>query len=163
MTAKEFKNIYDLHVNAIRNYIYYRSGNAVLADDITQEAFIKVWEKKFRYDPKKNKSLLYKIANNLFLDYIRRNKVELNYLEQLKFEFEEKIFLDDGEKEAMLTKCNFILSKLTEKERLVFLMSRKDGMKYNEIAACLGISVKTVEKRMSNALKNIKSSQNETA
>jgi len=45
------------------------------------------------------------------------------------------------------------LEKMPENQRTVFLMSRNDELKYHEIAECLNISVKTVEKRMSAALK----------
>ena len=44
------------------------------------------------------------------------------------------------------------LEKMSETQRTVFLMSRNDELKYHEIAECLDISVKAVEKRMSAAL-----------
>jgi len=50
-------------------------------------------------------------------------------------------------------KLNGVIGMMTEGSREVFLMNRIEGMKYKEIAERLGISVKAVEKRMSNALK----------
>lgn len=155
MTRSEFKNIYNLHGKAIRNYIYYRSGNADVADDITQETFIKVWEKQLKYQPQKIKSLLYKIANQMFVDLVRRNKFEANYVEQLKFKLKEGVEKTE-DNEFFRKKCETALKKLTEKERTVFLMSRKDEMKYAEIADCLNISQKAVEKRMTSALKKLR-------
>jgi len=50
------------------------------------------------------------------------------------------------------------LSELPEINRITFLMNRVNGMKYREIAESLEISVKTVEKRMQNALKQLRES-----
>jgi len=75
LTEEQFKYIYSQYGHAIREYIYYRSGDINISDDITQDTFIKVWEKKIVYDEKKTKSLLYKISNGLFIDHIRKIKV----------------------------------------------------------------------------------------
>ena len=155
MTKEEFKYIYNQHGRAIRNYIYYRSGDTSVVDDITQETFIKVWEKKFTYEPNKTKSLLYKIANELLLDTIRKGKVETEYIEELKFNLKESVE-STTTSEMMRQKCEKALAHLSEKEKIVFLMSRKDEMKYSEISECLNISVKAVEKQMSQALKKLK-------
>lgn len=154
MTREEFKNIYDQYVRAIRNYVYYRSGDVAIADDITQETFIKIWEKQFLYDPKRLKSLLYKIANEKFLDLLKRKRVESDYISEFKFNL--KVSEENGsDKDELRKRCETALVVLTEKERTVFLMSRKDDMKYSEISECLGISVKAVEKRMGQALKKL--------
>lgn len=154
MTREEFKNIYDQYVRAIRNYVYYRSGDVAIADDITQETFIKIWEKQFLYEPKRLKSLLYKIANEKFLDLLKRKRVESDYISEFKFNL--KVSEENGsDKDELRKRCETALVVLTEKERTVFLMSRKDDMKYSEISECLGISVKAVEKRMGQALKKL--------
>lgn len=155
MTKEQLKHIYDQYGIAIRNYVYYRSGDATISDDITQETFIKVWEKQFIYDIKKTKSLLYKIANGLFIDHVRKNKIETEYVEELKFKIKTEVQQSD-DNEILLLKCQKALTSLSAKERIVFLMSRKDELKYREIAERLSISVKAVEKRMSLALKKLR-------
>jgi RNA polymerase sigma-70 factor (ECF subfamily) len=155
LTEEQFKYIYSQYGHAIREYIYYRSGDTSISDDITQETFIKVWEKQFIYDAKKTKSLLYKIANGLFIDHIRKNKIVSEYIQQLKFNLKNDVDASE-ENEILLQKCEKALANLSEKERVVFLMNRKDELKYREIAERLNISVKAVEKRMSQALKKLK-------
>ena len=155
LTKEQFKYLYEKHGRAIRNYLYYRSGDGAVADDITQEMFLKVWEKQFKYEPEKIKSLLYKIAGELFLNYIRRNKFEADYVDELKFRLKDSTEKTIDNK-MLLQKCENALKKLTKKERTVFLMSRKDELKYTEIAEYLNISIKAVEKRMTNALKKLK-------
>ena len=155
MTEEQFKNIYNQYGRAIRNFIYYRSGDTEISDDITQETFIKVWEKQFVYDVKKTKSLLYKIASGLFIDHIRKNKIGTEYIQELKFNLKNDVESSE-ENELLLQKCEKALANLSEKERVVFLLSRKDELKYREIAERLNISVKAVEKRMSQALKKLR-------
>jgi RNA polymerase sigma-70 factor (ECF subfamily) len=61
--------------------------------------------------------------------------------------------LEEKEFSAKLEKA---LSKLSESQRIAFLMNRIDGKKYKEIAEILNISVKAVEKRIHNALLNLR-------
>ena len=90
LTRDEFKNIYDQFFDAIRNYIYYRSGDSELATDIAQETFIKVWEKQFSYEPKKIKGLLYKISSDLFISHYRREKLARDHQAEIKFCYKEE-------------------------------------------------------------------------
>jgi len=53
-------------------------------------------------------------------------------------------------------KLKSTINDLGEKNRMVFLMNRIDGLTYNEIADNLGLSVKAIEKRMKNALDDLK-------
>jgi RNA polymerase sigma-70 factor (family 1) len=152
LTKKEFKIIYDLYFDAIRRYIYYRSGNEELATDIAQETFIKVWEKQFEYQPNKTKSLLYKIALDKYITHYRKGKVEAKYLNELKFNFTEGVSTNSLEYEELKDHYEKTLAKLPEKQREVFLMSRLEELSYKEIAERLKIGVKAVEKRMSLAL-----------
>ncbi|HZL11179.1 MAG TPA: sigma-70 family RNA polymerase sigma factor [Prolixibacteraceae bacterium] len=152
MTDQEFKKLFDEHFDAIRNYIYYRSGDADLATDIVQDVFLRLWEKQLIYQKKENKGLLYKMANDEFISRYRRKQLEIKYTKSLAFSLngvspEEE--LQYKELQQMYEKA---LSNLSEKQRVVFLMSRMDGLKYHEIAERLGISIKAVEKRMKNTL-----------
>lgn len=155
LTNSEFKQIYHQYGKTVRNYIYYRSGDEDIANDITQDTFIKLWKKKFQYDPDTIKGLLFKIASGLFLDYVRKEKFKAENIEHLKFQLKETINSAEDNEHYRL-KCETALKVLTKKERTVFLMNRMESMIYMEIAEYLDISVKTVEKRMSNAIKKLK-------
>lgn len=156
MTQAQFKNIFDNHFDEIRNYIYYRSGDPDLATDIAQETFIKCWEKQFRFEEGKTKKLLYKIASNLFVSDYRKKKTALNFKLNRKPESESNTPDQILQFEELNGQFNLALQNLPEKQRVVFLMSRMDDLKYNEIAESLGLSVKAVEKRMSLALEYLR-------
>ncbi len=156
MTREEFKTCFDQYFDPLRNYLYYRSGDAELATDISQEAFMKIWEKQFDYHPTKTKSLLYKIGIDLFLSHLRKNKVADAYVESLAFDIKKDSPETTFEFQELKENYEKALSNLPEKQRSVFLMSRKDGLTYKDIAERLDISVKAIEKRMSLALATLK-------
>jgi RNA polymerase sigma factor, sigma-70 family len=152
LTQEEFKILFDKHFDSIRNYIYYRSGDEELATDIAQESFMKVWEKNLPYEEKPNKSLLYKIASDIFISKYRRDKVAQKYLAKLEPSVDKNSPEEQMQYEELKNKYELALSSLSEKQRTVFLMSRNEGLKYQEIADRLELSVKAVEKRMTHAL-----------
>ena len=156
MTKEEFKNIYDQHFDAIRRYLFYRSGNTELATDLAQEAFIKVWEKQFDNADGKIKSLLYKVAGDLFLNHIRHEKVVLEYAQDVHFRYKDEVFEREDNSEALKQKYEAAIGKLPDKQRVVFLMNRMENLTYKEISEALEVSVKAIEKRMSKALKTLK-------
>ena len=153
MTQKLFKDIFDNHFDAVRNYIYYRSGDGDLATDIAQDTFMKVWEKQIHFRHNKNiKALLFKIAGDLFISTHRRQKVIANFQLNVKITAEWQSPEDMLQFKELRDKYESTLKRLPEKQRVVFLMSRIDNLKYHEIAQSIGISIKAVEKRMKYAL-----------
>ena len=152
MTKEAFKALFDQHFDSIRNYLYYRSSNAELATDLTQDSFMKVWEKQFEGTESQLKSLLYKIANDLFISHIRKLKSAQKYTEQINLCFETNNTEEALAHKELQERIEQILSDLPEKQRTTFLMSRMEGLSYAEIAERLTVSVKTVEHRISKTL-----------
>jgi RNA polymerase sigma-70 factor (family 1) len=158
LTKEEFKQIFDSNFDEIRSYLFYRCGDKELATDISQECFLKLWEKKDKIRLDQVKGLLYKMAADLYVNtYHHQKRTQLLFK---KISFEEQ----DYSPEEILTfeqlkeKYEALLQKMPEKQRTVFLMSRIDGLQYKEIATRLDLSVKAVEKRMKYALDYLRTS-----
>ncbi|WNJ15935.1 RNA polymerase sigma-70 factor [Pontibacter sp. G13] len=147
-----FKSLFDRYYDSIRNFLYYKSGNRDLAEDLAQDAFMILWKKRANIDPNKVKSYLYTIANNLFLNEVKHQKVVFKFQQQpistTSVETPQYIM----EEEEFRSKLDHAISSLPEKNRVVFLMNRIEKLTYREIAERLEISVKAVEKRMHKAL-----------
>lgn len=154
---KNFEIIFNQHSQSLRNYIYYKCGDTQQAEDIVQEAYIKLWDNCAKVIFEKAKSFLYTVANNKFLNEVAHKKVVLEHQKRnispdRTNETPEFII----EEEEFYTKLKKVIADLPEKQREVFLLSRIDKKKYTEIAEIVGISVKAVEKRMSKALLTLK-------
>lgn len=137
----------------MRNYLLYKFGNQDQAEDMTQEAFIKLWQNCKDVPIEKAKSYIYTIANNSSLNVIAHEKVKLKYqksnsLNDRSNENPEFLMEETQFKNKLLT----AIDKLNETQRTAFLMHRIDGKKYAQIAEELNISVKAVEKRIHLAL-----------
>lgn len=150
--SRVFEELYSSHSKKIYNYIYYKCGNKDQAEDLVQEAYVKMWKNcaKIVYD--KARSFLYTVANNMFLNEVAHKKVVLNYqkLPTKSATNEDPSYLI--EEQEFMEKLQNAIADLTEGQREVFLMNRIDGMSYKEIAVTLEISIKAVEKRMHGAL-----------
>jgi len=150
-----FSSIFRTHSKTVFNYIFYKFGNEEKAHDAVQEAFVRLWENCAKVSPEKAKAFVYTVANNLYLNVIKAEKIRLKYserdrdrtLETPEFLLEEKQYRE---------KLEQALDALPETQRTTFLLHRIDGRKYAEIAEIEGVSVKGIEKRMHLALKSLR-------
>lgn len=99
------------------------------------------------------KSLLYKMSNDLVISNYRKSINHADYEQSMMLQSDEAVSPEEELLfEELASSYAQALEKMSETQRTVFLMSRNDELKYHEIAECLDISVKAVEKRMSAAL-----------
>jgi len=126
-------------------------GDRDEAEELVQDTFVKLWEKRDEISIETSlKSYLYSSVRNACFNYLKHLKVRQAHAA------EEKHFGEPTEEitaNEVSTNIDLALSKLPEKCREVFELSRFKGMKYQEIAEYLNISVKTVENQMGKALK----------
>ena len=153
MTRDVFKILFDANFDALRNYRYYRSGDKDLATDIAQECFLRLWEKQPKGDPDKLKGLLFKMGHDIFITKFRHARVVANFALSHNGDGQTSLSPEDEmQYNELERKYHTVLKTMPEKFRVVFLMSRTEELKNREIAERLGVSIKTVEKRMTKAL-----------
>ncbi|TKD61920.1 RNA polymerase sigma factor [Flavobacterium sp. ASW18X] len=153
---QQYNTIFRTTSKTVFNYIYYKFGNEEKANDAVQEAFVKLWENCSKVAPDKAKSYLFTVANNLYLNVIKAEKVRLKHADKHRNEStnESPEFL--LEEQQFKEKLENALDALPENQRTTFLLNRIDGKKYAEIAELEGVSVKAIEKRMHLALKSLR-------
>ena len=155
-SPKSFENIFNSYAKDVKRFVLFKTKDIDLTEDIVQDAFVKLCEgcKNVKFEPVTH--YFFTIANNLFLNIIKHNKVidkhQKGYVHDNSNETPEFIFLEN----EFYGKLQNAIASLTEKQREVFLLSRIEKKKYKEIATQLNISVKAVEKRMHTAVKALK-------
>lgn len=131
----------------------------VLAEEIVQDVFLNIWQHKDRLNPNLSfKSYVFTITRNLTFNLIskvannRKLKEEVFYTSQKAYSpIEDKIA--DADYEILKNKA---LDQLPPKRKIIFEMSRNEGMSYQEISEELNISVSTVKGQTSKALTTIR-------
>lgn len=153
-----YRKIYSDHALSLRNFLYYQFGDFEKARDYTQEAFIRLWHNCLKVEVAKAKSFLFTVAKRLFLDDIDHQKVVLKFRQKPSRDANQESPDYIMEENEFRKELETAISNLPEKQRVIFLMNRIDKLSYKEIASLQDISVKTVEKHMSSALKRLKES-----
>ncbi len=129
-----------------------------VCEDIVQEAFVKIWSNRKNLEIKTSiRSYLTTSVQNLALDELRHRKVKSNYREMnreaiLSLSPEEHMFFTE-----LSDALDNALEKLSPELRETLMLSRSEKLKYHEIAQRLNVSVRTVEVRISKALKYLRS------
>ena len=151
-----FERIYNTHSQGLHDFLYYKYGQQFSPNDKVQEAFIKLWNNCKNVTLSKAKSYLFTVANNMMLNEFKHQKVVLNY-QQSKvktYTNESPEFL--MEESQYLEKYQNALSKLSEDQRVAFLLNKVEGKKHKEIAEMLGVTRKVVEYRIYSAFAILK-------
>ena len=151
-----FAKVFSKYAEDLHKFLYYKFGDRLNPKDKVQEAFIKLWENCSKVSPDKAKSYLYTVANNLMLNEVAHQKVVLKYQQHKPKEYtnENPEFL--MQENEYMQKLQSAISKLTEAERVAFLLNRVEGKRHKEIAELLEIGTKAVEKRIYSALKKLR-------
>ncbi|MGC4041507.1 MAG: sigma-70 family RNA polymerase sigma factor [Flavobacterium sp.] len=152
-----FKSVFDHNYRLLRNFLVYKFRDVERAEDIAQNAFVKLWENCGVLKPEQAKSFLYTTAIRLSLNLIKHDKVVANFEIAVRpkavHQESPEFLLEETELKTRLEKA---INELPEKQRTVFLMNRFDNQSYAEIAGNLDLSVKAVEKRMHQALLSLR-------
>jgi len=156
VNKEEFKILFDLYFEDIRRYLYYRCGDTTVSTDLAQDTFMRIWEKQMDLHAERDVGLLYKIAGDLFVSHMRREKLRRESPELIRFEQRDSSPEDELQYQELQEKYEKALVKLSETQRIAFLMSRTEELSYQEIATRLSISIKAVEKRITGALSRLR-------
>ncbi len=151
-----FEDIFKTYAGDLKQFLFFKTQDLDLAEDILQETFVKLWENCEKVSYTKVKGYLFTVANNKFINWTKHKKVVRNYEKSAvsKNDQESPEFILLGKE--FLQKIEQAIQDLPETQREVFLLSRMEKKKYAEIGEQLGISVKAVEKRMHLALKTLR-------
>lgn len=149
------ENLFRYHYRPLCIFALHYLKDIDASEDVVQEAFGLLWEKLSAGEKVVNqKGYLYSIVKNRSLDILRKGGPtgEAISLDGSVDDIEEPA-VEDAEVEARLWTA---IDTLPEKCREIFLMSKRDGLKQEEIAQELGISLQTVKNQVSKALKILK-------
>jgi RNA polymerase sigma factor (sigma-70 family) len=142
--------LFTRHHSAVYRYFLRMSGSATLSEDLTQDVFLRVlrksetWQRDARFA-----SWMYRIAHNAFIDHTRKNKWEIAMPEKLDTAAPATRQLEQAEEHALLRRA---LMAMPPDKRELLVLSRFQGLKYEQIGELLGVETNTVKVRVFRAL-----------
>jgi RNA polymerase sigma factor (sigma-70 family) len=138
MSEQEFKKIYTQYYNTVYKQCYYLVGDNGLAEDLTQEVFVKLYNSKDKVIEYPG-AWLSKVAAHTALNYLRGEKRRIKREEDILSNIEEIFLLEDKvlQKEE-IRRVRQVLSQMNDKQRSCLLL-KFSGYSYDEIQRVTGI------------------------
>ena len=161
---EEFRQIFEVCYPRLLRFAAVYTGNIQDAEDILQNVFLRFWEIRasLQLDTSLNTYLLTMVKNHC-INHLKHQQVVQRYSANRMTELQQEMSFnyyafskfnpEQMDIESLERLTEKAIGELPEQCRKVFELSRYEGLKYREIAERLGISVKTVETHISNALK----------
>lgn len=156
MTA--YKQLFVKYYDLICRFLDTIVPNRQISEDLAQNVFMKIWQRRAALDEHLSiRNYLYVLAKNAGIDYLRTN-----HLVEFGDEYDDIHDDDDANKYFQyydtLSHVKTIVNNMPVQRKKIFIMSRYEKMPNKEIADALGLSVRTVEKHLELAMKDIKRS-----
>lgn len=167
-----FRRLVERHQKGLLNFIYRFTGDRLLAEDITQEVFLRVHKSAPYYKPKaKFSTWLFKIATNLCLNELRRKNLHVVSLTDPDHSERSPLLpdhlLEKSNPSSILESRELSMAildaigALPEKQRVAFLLHRYEDKSYKQISEIMGSTVPAVESLLFRAKQNLRKRLNE--
>lgn len=154
-----FDQIYLDHYAGLHQYAFTITGDYMVAEEMVHQLFLKILEKNEPIVVHTSlKAYLYRAVHNECLNYLKHQKVKQAHQNNVMSVVSNEIENASGkiQYQQLEARLRAAINDLPEQCRIVFQLSRFEELKYKEIAAQLGISVKTVENQIAKALKRLR-------
>lgn len=154
-----FKQLFDIYYQHLVLFATRYVGDQDMAENIVQEVFVNLWEKRKKLQVYSVQSYLVVAVRNRCQNEIKRQK----NLRLFQMAFKSDTFQPpaDFPDDFFMNKIMAVINAMPEKRKRIFKMNRLDGMKYKEIALALQLSPKTVEIQIGKALKYLRENLSE--
>ena len=153
-----FEKMFLIYRVKIFNFSYKYLRSREDAEEVVQDTFVKIWENRATLNEDLSfNSYLFTIAKNIIINKVRKKVAEPRVFDTI---VEHSAQDESTENEIIYRDITSVaeraIQNLPAQRQLVYNLSRKDGLTYEEIGTQLGISSRTVEAHLRKALKSIR-------
>jgi RNA polymerase sigma factor (sigma-70 family) len=148
------QSLYSNHHGWLNGWLRARLGNSADAADVAQDTFMRLLQRTGQLDLQAPRAFLRTIARGLVIDLWRREELHRAYLETVALLPPAEVPSPEA-RELLLELLEAIarmLDGLKPKVRQAFLLAQCEGMPYQQIAETLGVSLRSVERYIADAL-----------
>ena len=162
LSDNTFASLVEEHSRQVLNLALRILGNSHAAQDVHQEVFLSIWQRRHRYDGQVNwRAYLYRTTVRAAMKFARKNKADLILqnpgLDSLVATRPASFSQPDKpmQLKELQQKLFGQLAQLPRRQAEVFVLSRLEGLKHHQIAGIIGCSEKTVRVHLHRALKRL--------
>ena len=156
--------IYQRYSKQLYGFFFRMSGKAAVSEDLVQNVFFRMLKYRHTYRGEGNfKTWIYHLSRNVFADQYRKNK-RFNLSEDMA-KYETYVDKEQSQEDLLIEHQNMILLKkainqLSDEKRELLILSKYQGLKYDEIAAIFNCNVGTLKVRLHRIIKELQISFN---
>lgn len=151
-----FSQIVDIYANRCYGYFYRLTGNRDVSDELLSELFVKLVEKIGSYKGGAFEGWLFRIASNIFHDYLRVKQRRVKLLETQKKQLETQITEVKKSNSEGIDKLQMQLGRLDADTRELIIMRFYSQLSFKEIAAMRSEPIGTTLAKMHRGIKRLR-------
>ena len=153
-----FETLFRTFAPALYTFLTHYVGSSAVAEDLVQDLFLAIWDHRAALRIEGSlRTYLFTAARNRALNYLKHERVVERFRSVLLERGDASDPSAPGEADFLTAlEMQGAIDALPPRCRLIFTMSRQDGLSYNQIATTLAISVKTVEVQMGRAMRSLR-------
>ncbi len=154
---KAFEEVFIVYFDKIKYFIFGYIKSEIDAEELAEDIFVNLWINHSSIDPNKSfSSYLHTIARNTALNFLKHKFVKESHSGTISGES----FQYDSEDELIAKETQLLIEmavvKMPEQRKVIYQMSRNEGLKNDEIANRLNTTKSNVESQLSLALKDLR-------
>ncbi|WP_234572966.1 RNA polymerase sigma-70 factor [Rhodohalobacter sp. 614A] len=160
-SRQAFEKIFRAYYKRLHGFAYSYLLQSETAEDVVQSVFLKIWTQRESWDPPGTvKAYLFSAVRNESLNKIRHEKIVAESEEEIISRLGElrkhSSLSDDYDIKELREEIERAINALPPRCRQIFILNRRSGLTYTEIAEYLEISINTVNTQMGRALKSLR-------
>jgi RNA polymerase sigma factor (sigma-70 family) len=146
--------LFDRYQMPLFNFFYKMTGNRMLGEDLVQEVFYRILKYRRSYRPGTPfRAWMYQIARNARVDHFRKHRLEVSWEPEIEPSIAPPDSAQQKQEAEMLYRA---MQQMSEEKKEVLILSRFQGLNYEEIAELMGCEVGTVKTRVHRALQELR-------
>jgi RNA polymerase sigma-70 factor (ECF subfamily) len=154
----ELTKLFDRYHVRLYNFFLKLTFDKDASEDLTQTLFYRIikYRHSFKSDDGSFKSWIYQVARNVHIDFCRENKRTNEHFKKVNDNHDNIPGLSDTYSEMDFENLDKALLKLSPDEREILVLSRYQGLKYEEISRIKNISVAAIKVQVHRAMKHLR-------
>ena len=156
---KAFKELFLKFYDPLCQFVWTYTRSWHISEELVQDVFLAVWEFRETLDPEQDiRSYLFQSVRNKALNHIKHRNLANEYNSHIEWLKPDPVTQQHSCRISSTFERDVkqAIGNLPDGARRIYILSRKEGLTYREIATVLNISIKTVESQMSRALKMLR-------